>query len=123
MPAAKAVGKELMRSGVATVADVASGEKFKTAAKRRLGEAGSNLRDKLERKVTSLATGDGARKGRRKKRVKRLLKARMNLSNLLRPIPPASRSSSRRATTKKRKKPRKKKKKSASRNYQDIFNR
>jgi hypothetical protein len=63
---AKAVGKQLFHSGVDLLNDVTQGHDVKTAAKRRLKEAGNVLADKASTKVKSMI-GSGKRNKKRKR--------------------------------------------------------
>jgi hypothetical protein len=117
-PAAKAVGKELLKTGVATVGDIASGENFKVAAKRRFGEARDSLREKLENKISKMQDGSGKRK------INKALAGRMlfshNLASLRRgPARLAKKKLIRRKTKRKTKKRKTKRKKKTRK--QDIF--
>lgn len=69
---AKAVGKQLLNSGMSLMGDISQGQNFKMAAKRRLKEAGNNLADKASTKVKNMI-GSGRRKKMNKKR-KRVVK-------------------------------------------------
>lgn len=63
---AKAVGKQLFRSGVDLLNDVTKGEDVKVAAKKRLKEAGNVLTDKASTKVKTMI-GSGKRNKKRKR--------------------------------------------------------
>lgn len=67
---AKALGKQLFQSGLNVVNDVSQGHDLRTAAKRRLKEAGRTLADKAAIKVKSMI-GSGRYKKRKasKKRI------------------------------------------------------
>lgn len=69
---AKAVGKQLFHSGVDMLNDLSKGENIKTAAKRRLQEAGQNLTDKAMTKVKTMV-GSGRRIKKRKYPKKQLI--------------------------------------------------
>lgn len=64
---AKAVGKQLLNSGMSLLGDVSQGENLKTAAKRRMKEAGNILTDKASSKVKNMI-GSGRKKKANKKR-------------------------------------------------------
>lgn len=66
---AKAVGKQLFRSGVDILNDVTKGEDVKMAAKKRLKEAGNVLTDKASAQVKSMI-GSG-RKNKKRKRTRK----------------------------------------------------
>lgn len=63
---AKAVGKQLFHSGVDLLNDVTKGQDVKTAAKKRLKEAGNVLADKAATKVKTMI-GSGNRNKKRKR--------------------------------------------------------
>lgn len=63
---AKAVGKQIFRSGVDLLGDVSKGEDIKIATKKRLKEAGSVLTDKASTKVKAMI-GSGKRNKKRKR--------------------------------------------------------
>lgn len=67
---AKAVGKQMLHSGLNLVNDVTQGHDVKTAAKRRLKEAGNILTDKAATKVKKMI-GSGKRNKKRKRAHKR----------------------------------------------------
>lgn len=64
---AKAVGKQLLHSGVNVLDDVSRGENIKAAAKRRLKEAGQTLTNKAAGHIKSMV-GSGSRSAVNKKR-------------------------------------------------------
>jgi hypothetical protein len=59
IPVLKPVGKHLMkqaiRTAVATVGDIAQGEHWKTAAKRRLADAGDEIVEQVQNKVQKMS--------------------------------------------------------------------
>lgn len=67
---AKAVGKQILHSGVNLLNDVTQGQNVRLAAKRRLKEAGNMLTDKAAAKVKTLI-GSGRRNKKRKRVIKR----------------------------------------------------
>lgn len=70
---AKAIGKQLMSSGLHTLNDISRGDDVKTAVKRRMKEAGKQLTDKASDKLKNMI-GSGKRKksnNKRKRRVKK----------------------------------------------------
>lgn len=72
---AKAVGKQLFHSGVNLLNDVTKGEDIKSAAKKRLKEAGNVLTDKATTKVKSMI-GSGKRNKKRKRARKPVISRR-----------------------------------------------
>lgn len=72
---AKAVGKQLFRSGVDLLNDVTQGQDVKTATKRRLKEAGNVLTDKASTKGKSMI-GSGKRNKKRKRTKSRVITRR-----------------------------------------------
>ena len=69
---AKAIGKQVLKSGVGLVNDLAHGVDVKTAAKQRLKEAGRSLADKANTKVKTMI-GSGQRNKKRKHLKKTLI--------------------------------------------------
>jgi hypothetical protein len=65
-PAVKPAGKYLLkrafRTGVTTLSDVAQGQNWKAAVKRRLGEAGDEIADEVRSKISRMA-GEGYDEG------------------------------------------------------------
>lgn len=72
---AKAVGKQLFRSGVDLLNDVTKGENVEMAVKKRLKEAGNVLTDKASTKVKTLI-GSGKRNKKRKRTRKPVISRR-----------------------------------------------
>ncbi len=70
---AKALGKQVLKTGVGIAQDTLAGQNFRTAAKRRLKESGKTLGRQAVRKMTgSGRKGRGRRKnGRNKNSIKR----------------------------------------------------
>lgn len=66
---AKAVGKQLFHSGVDVLNDMTKGQDLKTAAKRRLKEAGNVLADKASIKVKNMIGSGKRNKKRRRNRI------------------------------------------------------
>src|SRR5579859_5852529 len=62
-PFGKYVFKKAMRAGVATLKDVAQGDNWKEALKRRAGDAGDEIIDDMHGKVQKLMGGDGYGEG------------------------------------------------------------
>jgi hypothetical protein len=60
MAGARAVGNQAVSSAGNYLGDLASGANWKEAGKARLGEAGNNLKDKLEQRIKRMA-GSGKR--------------------------------------------------------------
>lgn len=72
---AKAVGKQMLHSGLNLFNDVSQGQDIKTAARRRLKEVGSGLTDKAAIKLKSMI-GSGKRNKKRKLPKKRFSTSR-----------------------------------------------
>lgn len=70
---AKAVGKQLIHSGVGMLNDLSRGDDIKVAAKRRLKEAGHNLTDKATAKMKTMI---GSGRNKRRIRIKKGIIAR-----------------------------------------------
>ena len=67
---AKALGRQMLQSGLDVVNDVSQGENLKMAAKRRLKEAGRQLTEKAATKVkTMIGSGKHKKRKRKQKRV------------------------------------------------------
>ena len=62
---AKALGKQILQSGVHMINDVSQGENIKIAAKRRLKEAGRHLTDKAATRIKTMI-GSGKRNKKRR---------------------------------------------------------
>ena len=70
---AKAVGKQLLHSGVDVLNDLSRGENIKVSAKRRLKEAGQNLTEKASEKV-KVMIGSGKHHKKRKTSKKSIIR-------------------------------------------------
>jgi len=82
---AKAIGKQVLRSGADLVNDLAHGVDVKTAAKQRLKEAGRNLTDKATTKVKTMI-GSGKKNNKKRKLSKRSLISRSAKKHKVRDI-------------------------------------
>ncbi|GBN18930.1 hypothetical protein AVEN_190190-1 [Araneus ventricosus] len=68
---AKAIGKQILKSGLDVMSDISRGDKPKQAAQRRFKEAGKILTDKAASKVKTMI-GSGKRNKKRRRPQKRI---------------------------------------------------